>query len=304
MYANTSWGLLSLAVTFGLAMLGLPAPYEFLAPWFMGAAIIFGIASVVCFAWPLHKKENRVKCASLCQHPLRAIRLINPLYIVGIGLVIALVGVALAIARGPAGNPAADKSAGALSIPLPANALDRKLSTEEILQIALAVPTHPHDVPEKLTVIDKKISPLIRSEGVIELHIRKSNQFKNNWKKAINEDRPAFLEALSGHRQELGSIFQTLYEIRKANSHFEDIDILLDIERSHYQINSLYARGFEEFIGTISHFGNPPYSLGMDYFMDRGVLQNFSSGIADFGAWRLGTEKSLTDVRKRLASIT
>jgi hypothetical protein len=34
-------------------MLGLPPNYEWLQPWFVGAAVFFGVASVICFFWPL-----------------------------------------------------------------------------------------------------------------------------------------------------------------------------------------------------------------------------------------------------------
>jgi hypothetical protein len=93
MYANTCWGLLGLAVTFGLAVLGLPSQYEWLSPWFLGAAVVCGVGSVICFGWPLRQKENRIKVAALVTHPVRVIRLIEPSHIILLGLVIAFAGV-------------------------------------------------------------------------------------------------------------------------------------------------------------------------------------------------------------------
>jgi hypothetical protein len=93
MYANTCWGLLGLAVTFGLAVLGLPTQYEWLSPWFLGAAVACGVGSVICFGWPLRHRDNRAKVAAVVTHPVRAIKLIEPLHIIILGLAIALSGV-------------------------------------------------------------------------------------------------------------------------------------------------------------------------------------------------------------------
>jgi hypothetical protein len=93
MYANTCWGFLGLAVTFGLAVLGLPIQYEWLSPWFLGAAVACGVGSIICFGWPLRQRDNRVKVAALITHPLRALKLIEPSHVIILGLVIALGGV-------------------------------------------------------------------------------------------------------------------------------------------------------------------------------------------------------------------
>lgn len=93
MYANTCWGLLCLAVTFGLAVVGLPPQYEWLQPWFLDTAVACGVSSIVCFGWPLREKENRVRLRELCVHPYRVAKLIEPLHVIILGLVIALGGV-------------------------------------------------------------------------------------------------------------------------------------------------------------------------------------------------------------------
>ncbi len=94
MYANTCWGLLTLAVTFGVAVLSLPTEYNWLAPWFISAAMACGIASVVCFGWPMRDAANRDKLKTLIRHPLKAIILIEPQHVIIIGLLIAACGVA------------------------------------------------------------------------------------------------------------------------------------------------------------------------------------------------------------------
>jgi hypothetical protein len=53
MYANTCWGFLCLAVTFGLGALGLPADYAWLQPYLLYAAPACGLVSVVLFCSPL-----------------------------------------------------------------------------------------------------------------------------------------------------------------------------------------------------------------------------------------------------------
>jgi hypothetical protein len=93
MYANTCWGLLGLSVTFGLAVLGLPTQYEWLSPWFLGAAVACGVGSLICFGWPLRQRENRAKVAIVLTHPARAVRLIEPSHVIILGLVIAAIGI-------------------------------------------------------------------------------------------------------------------------------------------------------------------------------------------------------------------
>jgi hypothetical protein len=93
MYANTCWGLLSFAVAFGLAVIGLPAHYEWLQPWFFAVAVLCGASSIFCFGWPLRKQENRVKLIQLCKHPYRAATLIEPSHVIVLGLAIAFAGV-------------------------------------------------------------------------------------------------------------------------------------------------------------------------------------------------------------------
>src|SRR5260370_32500009 len=64
MYANTCWGLLGLAVTFGLAVLCLPQDYLWLQPYFIWTAVACGIASVICFLWPLLRRSLHLKTES------------------------------------------------------------------------------------------------------------------------------------------------------------------------------------------------------------------------------------------------
>lgn len=53
MWANTCWGLLTLAAACGLAVLGLGSQYASLTPYLLTAAGVFGVASAICFARPL-----------------------------------------------------------------------------------------------------------------------------------------------------------------------------------------------------------------------------------------------------------
>jgi hypothetical protein len=101
MYANTCWGLLSLAVCFGLSVLGLPSQYEWLSLWLLGVAAACGVGSIFCFGWPLRQKDNRARVVTLITHPIRALRLIEPSHIVILGLVIALGGVIWQMQRAP-----------------------------------------------------------------------------------------------------------------------------------------------------------------------------------------------------------
>jgi hypothetical protein len=105
MYANTCWGFLSLAVCFGLAVLGLPSQYEWLAPWLLGAAVACSAGSAICFGWPLRQKKNRDKLKELCAHPFGAVKLIEPHHVVILGLAIAVGGVIWQLRTSPHANP-------------------------------------------------------------------------------------------------------------------------------------------------------------------------------------------------------
>jgi len=59
MYANTCWGFLSLAVTFGLAVLGVPPDYGWLQPYFIWSAVACGLISVFLFCWLAVRKMIR-----------------------------------------------------------------------------------------------------------------------------------------------------------------------------------------------------------------------------------------------------
>jgi|ERR1700730_14429790 len=59
MWANTCWGLFGLAVTLGLAMVGLPSEYVWLQPWFLCGAVVSLAASALCFSWPLWARLYR-----------------------------------------------------------------------------------------------------------------------------------------------------------------------------------------------------------------------------------------------------
>jgi hypothetical protein len=94
MWANTCWGLLGLAVTFGLAVIGLPAQYEWLAPYFRMAAFGFAVSSALCFAWPLRDPFMRKQAWVVCQHPARWVKTkLEPSHVIILGLVIAVAGV-------------------------------------------------------------------------------------------------------------------------------------------------------------------------------------------------------------------
>jgi hypothetical protein len=81
MYANTCWGLLGLAVTFGLATLGLPSRFEWLSPWLLAAAVSCCVASLACFLWPLVRRallSRETKQTDTFPTPTSAASLILP----------------------------------------------------------------------------------------------------------------------------------------------------------------------------------------------------------------------------------
>jgi hypothetical protein len=90
MWANSCWGLLGLAAAFGLAMVGLSPDYEWLRPYFATAAIGFGLASAVCFCWPLRHRHNRVKMLEALRHPARwAANSVEPWHVIIACLIVA-----------------------------------------------------------------------------------------------------------------------------------------------------------------------------------------------------------------------
>jgi hypothetical protein len=104
MWGNTCWGLLGLAVAFGLA--GLTPEYEWLRPYFATVAAVSGVASVGCFCWPLRHHDNRVKLREACKHPFKWItESVEPSHIIILGLVIAFGGVIWQLRKTPSPDP-------------------------------------------------------------------------------------------------------------------------------------------------------------------------------------------------------
>jgi hypothetical protein len=94
MWANSVWGFFGLAVTLGLAVIGLSPDWNWLRPYFLGSAAFSLIVSLVILCWPLRSKERRVAVLVKVQHPFRwASELIEPHHIIVLGLLIVLAGV-------------------------------------------------------------------------------------------------------------------------------------------------------------------------------------------------------------------
>lgn len=94
MWANSVWGLLSLAVTFGLALLLLIPEQVLLRPYFQGLTIFCAVMTVVVLIWPLRRGYNRAKLLEICRHPAKWIpRLLSPNRMITGGLFIIIIGV-------------------------------------------------------------------------------------------------------------------------------------------------------------------------------------------------------------------
>jgi hypothetical protein len=132
MYANTCWGLLCLAATFGLAVLGLPPNYDWLAPWLVATAGVCGLGSAICFAWPLRHKANRDKVVALFEHPREILKLIEPTHILALGLAVAVAGFVWQIGRASVSAAASPTPAGMRS------AGDASFSLEQLVRDFLA----------------------------------------------------------------------------------------------------------------------------------------------------------------------
>jgi len=97
MWANSFWGLFGFSVTFGLAMLLLTPEQMWLRPYLAGAAIFCGVVSAIILMSPLRHHHNRAKVREVCRHPIKWIpRLLDPSRMIAAGLIIAIIGVALA----------------------------------------------------------------------------------------------------------------------------------------------------------------------------------------------------------------
>jgi hypothetical protein len=111
MYANTCWGLLGLAVTFGLAVLGLPTEYLWLQPYLLRSAIGCGLASAICFGWyPARWVAERLRAPKL-----RLVKMALGLAILFSGMGIAIWGLSIIAA----GDRTAAVSPTPVSIPNP-----------------------------------------------------------------------------------------------------------------------------------------------------------------------------------------
>lgn len=63
MWASTCWGLLGLAATAALSVLGLSREWIWLQPVLLSSATILFVASIACFCWPLRLRSNRKELA-------------------------------------------------------------------------------------------------------------------------------------------------------------------------------------------------------------------------------------------------
>ncbi|MGH6836569.1 MAG: hypothetical protein ACREC9_13765 [Methylocella sp.] len=61
MWANTFWGLLGIAITLAVAMIGLPREHAWLQQWFLLGAGFSLAASVLCFSWHLLRGSRKPK---------------------------------------------------------------------------------------------------------------------------------------------------------------------------------------------------------------------------------------------------
>ena len=79
MWANSVWGLVGLAVTFGVAALGLTPEQAWLRPWLTDSSIVSAVASVAILCWPLHRRDNRAKVRDALNHPVRwIVQIVEP----------------------------------------------------------------------------------------------------------------------------------------------------------------------------------------------------------------------------------
>jgi hypothetical protein len=278
MYANTCWGLLGFTVTFSLAVLGLPARYEWLAPWFIGAAVASGVGSLICFAWPLRERANRAKVAALIVHPIRALRLIEPSHIIILGLLIALVGVVWQMRRSPPIEAAT--AASASSLPSPASP-------------QVKARTHPYDVPKKLKTIDEDILPLLQND--MERLTNRSSQLQSNWRSFLTHDRTKYMAQLREHRMEWESLAQRIGQIQRDNQNYDDIYALLNQD---YQ--KIYTDSFSRFQGAIGSIGDPPYTMDLNFFIEP-ISEQFAESIKAMAIWRGQTATKFAQLRKDIA---
>jgi hypothetical protein len=92
--ANSVWGFFGLAVTLGLAMLGLPGDLLWLRPWFLYGAAISLVLSIGTLFWPLRLAENRSFVAIKIRHPIQWMNeWVAPTYVIITALTIILAGV-------------------------------------------------------------------------------------------------------------------------------------------------------------------------------------------------------------------
>ena len=94
MWANSVWGLLTLAVGFWLAMIGLSPEWIWLRPWFLWGGAFCMVASTTVLFLPLRVGENRAIVLANIKHPAKWLsKVIEPSLIIALGLLIAAAGV-------------------------------------------------------------------------------------------------------------------------------------------------------------------------------------------------------------------
>ena len=94
MWANTVWGLLGLAASCALTLVGLSPDSEWRGYLLAGAAL-FLIGSIVCLSWPLRDPERRCKVRDGCKIAVTRTAAAVEANLVLIGLAILLLGAAV-----------------------------------------------------------------------------------------------------------------------------------------------------------------------------------------------------------------
>jgi hypothetical protein len=105
MWANSVWGLLGLSASCVLTRIGLGNESAWSKP-LLYSALIFLVGSLLVLCWPLRKGTNRAIVWELCKHPIKgAVRLVEPIHVIILGLLIAAAGVGWQFYRGQSSLP-------------------------------------------------------------------------------------------------------------------------------------------------------------------------------------------------------
>ena len=153
--------------------------------------------------------------------------------------------------------------------------------------------TDPSDIPKKISAIDEARRIL---KSVLENELNDGFKILEEGRSSLSKgDRMPLMTGIPQFYQTWANAWRKIEDLRKANDKFEDINSILD-----QTYRAGLENGFSSLQGAVGSLGDPPYKMDMHYFFQPHV-EDFMSGMAEWGKWLHSTDAALLTLRKKLS---